>query len=518
MQKQKYNVCKALATLSCAAVIGLQAASPVYAQTYLYSINDEGPNQITRMDLSSPAPVLLQVAEKIRYGGGAQFLSLKPGDQVKETEGTAVDRRDKTVYIVSNQRGASFLFTLEVASGTCYGIGTTGVKDINNLAFLPQDNVLGQTKVLDTLSVEGLYGISSREKRLYKIDRLTGKAVPYPEVITEHRVDLEGLVFARDPFSVNPDLPVLIGLDEGKGKLYEVDFLGSGRGTYIGSIVDSTGNPIKGLEGLEFVEGWQLEPALGSGVVGTNFLFASTTKDSAANHIFLVDLSAGPDSSTHFVTAPYADGIIMDGEGLAILENHSPVELLGFSVSARDNAVELSWSTATETENLGFHIYRSETPAGDYNRATRQMIYGAGNSSRQTNYSWRDADVLSGKTYYYKLADFDFNGNVTFHGPVLATAGMLPEAFTLEQNYPNPFNPSTRIAFSLPQAGHVKLTIYDVLGRVVRTLVSGELAAGTHLVTWKGTNDAGTRVASGIYLYTLEVNGLREMRKLTFTK
>jgi hypothetical protein len=81
----------------------------------------------------------------------------------------------------------------------------------------------------------------------------------------------------------------------------------------------------------------------------------------------------------------------------------------------------------------------------------------------------------------------------------------LPAKFTLSQNYPNPFNPSTTIRFSLPRAGVVQLQLYDLLGRLVRSLIDNETKpAGEHLIVWDGRNDAGRLVGSGVYFYTLK--------------
>ena len=73
-------------------------------------------------------------------------------------------------------------------------------------------------------------------------------------------------------------------------------------------------------------------------------------------------------------------------------------------------------------------------------------------------------------------------------------------------NYPNPFNPSTVIRFNIPEAGRVTLRIYDVLGREVRVLIDQEMAAGRHDIKWEGNNNAGSGVASGIYIYRLKYN------------
>jgi hypothetical protein len=98
----------------------------------------------------------------------------------------------------------------------------------------------------------------------------------------------------------------------------------------------------------------------------------------------------------------------------------------------------------------------------------------------------------------------------------------LPRTYDLFQNYPNPFNPSTTIAFDVPDAVEsrqsVSLTVYDIRGRFVRTLIDSDLEPGSHKIHWNGQNDRGESVASGIYLYTLKAGEERFTRKMTVLK
>ena len=106
---------------------------------------------------------------------------------------------------------------------------------------------------------------------------------------------------------------------------------------------------------------------------------------------------------------------------------------------------------------------------------------------------------------------FDHYGGTTAVGDATAR-------FTLGQNHPNPFNPSTTIAFAVPRAGHVSLRVYDLAGRLVGTLVDGELPAGAHAAAWDGRNTAGRRVASGTYHYRLIADGHEETRRMVLIK
>jgi len=91
-------------------------------------------------------------------------------------------------------------------------------------------------------------------------------------------------------------------------------------------------------------------------------------------------------------------------------------------------------------------------------------------------------------------------------------------SYSLAQNYPNPFNPTTEIKFSIAKSSRVTLTIYDLLGRKVKTLVNSNLNAGLHKVTWNGTNESGKKVGSGLYLYRIESDNFVKTKKMVLLK
>jgi subtilisin family serine protease len=94
----------------------------------------------------------------------------------------------------------------------------------------------------------------------------------------------------------------------------------------------------------------------------------------------------------------------------------------------------------------------------------------------------------------------------------------VPANFSLDQNYPNPFNPTTHISFALPSDSKVSLNIYNIMGQKVKTLVDGITKAGTHTVTWDGTNEQGESVASGIYFYKLSAGDKVITKKMSLVK
>jgi hypothetical protein len=95
---------------------------------------------------------------------------------------------------------------------------------------------------------------------------------------------------------------------------------------------------------------------------------------------------------------------------------------------------------------------------------------------------------------------------------------VLPVAFELEQNYPNPFNPQTTIAFSVPKAANVSLVVYNLLGQRIRTISEGFLSPGRYEFEWRGDDDRGASVSSGIYFYHLAADDFSETRKMVLMK
>jgi hypothetical protein len=90
--------------------------------------------------------------------------------------------------------------------------------------------------------------------------------------------------------------------------------------------------------------------------------------------------------------------------------------------------------------------------------------------------------------------------------------------FTLSQNYPNPFNPVTAIHYDLPEDALVNITIYDMMGRIVKTMVNAQQNAGYKSVIWDATNNAGQPVSAGLYLYTIQAGAFRQTKKMVMLK
>jgi hypothetical protein len=127
-----------------------------------------------------------------------------------------------------------------------------------------------------------------------------------------------------------------------------------------------------------------------------------------------------------------------------------------------------------------------------------------------------------GKTYYYRVSAWDLTGHQSEYSDVLEVLATSVDEYTevenrppmyqLSQNYPNPFNSETVIWYYLPDVGYqpakVEITIYNLLGKRVKSLVNGREYPGEHKIRWDGKDDSGKEVASGIYFYRFKVSGL----------
>ena len=135
------------------------------------------------------------------------------------------------------------------------------------------------------------------------------------------------------------------------------------------------------------------------------------------------------------------------------------------------------------------------------------------------NYDFYNADGSHGihNADYAKALLISSVTNFSLTGVRMADA-TVPFTYDLKQNFPNPFNPSTMISFSVAGKNLVRLQVYNILGEVVATLVDDQLAPGSYKVSWNGTNQAGGKVASGIYFYRLQAGSFNNVKKMLLVK
>jgi len=156
------------------------------------------------------------------------------------------------------------------------------------------------------------------------------------------------------------------------------------------------------------------------------------------------------------------------------------------------------------------NIIESATVSGGV--YTLQMMLPASDS---TSYFWRtrpESGVEGADVYVFNAVQ------VPTDVEDADTDDLLPDDFWLGQNYPNPFNPLTTVAYHLPQGVRVMMTVHNVLGQVIKTLVDQAVPAGDHSVEWDATDQFGRPVASGIYFYRMTAGEASFTRKMTLIR
>jgi hypothetical protein len=187
----------------------------------------------------------------------------------------------------------------------------------------------------------------------------------------------------------------------------------------------------------------------------------------------------------------------------------SSVAIAVFEAAVVDKGVELHWTIASADGLKGFNVYRSLDGETGFVRLNDDGLVGPAETS------YLDTQIESGRTYGYRIGAVDRDGEFL---SMVRSVTSPHRNVELYQNYPNPFNPSTHISYYLPRAQRVTLTVYDVRGTLVRTLVDQPVGAGHHSLVWDGTDSSGGRVGSGVYFYRLRAGNKVITKKLVVVK
>ncbi|HPG40286.1 MAG TPA: T9SS type A sorting domain-containing protein [bacterium] len=201
-----------------------------------------------------------------------------------------------------------------------------------------------------------------------------------------------------------------------------------------------------------------------------------------------------------------------------------PVELAAFSAVSTSEGVLLKWSTESEIKNLGFVLEKKIQGVTDFTTIasykTHNALTGQGTSTSNTDYSFTDAQVAAGDSCTYRLSNVDLDGTRSFLSTfkMIVTQNVIPQTTKLLPAYPNPFNPETRITYQLHRNTRVTITVYDLLGRQVKTLVDDQHTAGLYHIIWNGTDAKGAKAASGAYLIRMQTQEETQTHKVLLLK
>ena len=222
--------------------------------------------------------------------------------------------------------------------------------------------------------------------------------------------------------------------------------------------------------------------------------------------------------STYKVVASMNEGIYHSEEmsGYSV-DNIAPGVPTGMQLMAMENSVILNWDMSEAEDFQYFVLERTNEASAGVEQSTI--------SYELIDITFEDVDLIRNVEYSYRLAAYDYAGNQSgFTEPVIAIllatdqSDVIPEVFTLHQNYPNPFNPTTQIRYDLPENSYVSITIYDLMGKRVKSFVNSKQDPGYRSIHWNATNDLGQPVSAGMYIYTIQAGEFRQTRKMVLLK
>ncbi len=215
------------------------------------------------------------------------------------------------------------------------------------------------------------------------------------------------------------------------------------------------------------------------------------------------------------LSAVDSEGNVSDFSDVISIDLSPPSPPTGLSVEF-DGGILLSWNANSESDFLHYILDK----AADSLFQTDQY-----SSITTTETSYLDTVYEDGATIYYRLSAVDTDGfesefsELVFIHVVLGIDDkLIPEVFALHQNYPNPFNPTTQIKYDLPEDALVNITIYDIMGHSIKSLVNSNQTAGYRSIRWDGKNNLGEGVSAGMYIYMIQAGEFRQTKKMVLLK
>jgi surface protein len=313
----------------------------------------------------------------------------------------------------------------------------------------------------------------------------------------------EGVYFSDICPSMEPQIMSVTDIPEDQGGRVYVEFIAS---TF--DVFEEAGQSY-GIMRYDYFDndslGWVALtsfPAIGD----PSYTFEVTT---------LRDSTADDDGMTAFkVVASMNEGIFHSEPAMGYsVDNIAPGVPTGLMATAVDVGIDLTWDLSPDDDFQYFILEKSsDADFTDYE------------SFETIDTSFTDMEYEMNQTYFYRIVAVDHAGNISDYSETVEAAVLsididqIPQVFALHQNYPNPFNPTTQITYDLPEDALVNVTIYDMTGRLVKTMVNMEQNAGYKSIHWDATNHSGQSVSAGLYLYTIQAGEFRQTKKMVLLK
>jgi hypothetical protein len=279
-------------------------------------------------------------------------------------------------------------------------------------------------------------------------------------------------------------------------------------------------------------EGWQYWIAPGGGNDGMTFFPGSgTTTEEAYDGDYSLKINAPVGREPGELvwiseTVPIPEG--SEGKQYVLTTWVRTQDVIPDSIFNSSYSIGLTWTWHTqmfedgggwnETAGEDYRFYLTQPEQG-WTQYTAIMTV-PNNDVRAVSIRPRSWHVFTGVTYYDSFAMYEIKDvEVSVPGGDYPPYGEgVAHEYRLLQNYPNPFNPTTNIEFYLPVQSKVRLEVYNLLGQKVRTLLYDTQASGIHTITWNATDDAGSPVSSGVYIYRLQTENMTITKKMVLVR
>ena len=267
---------------------------------------------------------------------------------------------------------------------------------------------------------------------------------------------------------------------------------------------------------IKFIYGW-------NGTIYTESFTMDTNSPGLGRSMYAYDAYLGIGAATG------GEGAYHDVRNFKLEDVYDetlPVVLSSFNVTQNSrNQGQVNWTTQSETNIHGFSIVRNTEPELQSAQIVSPLIDGT-NTSEPKYYQYNDSSLNEDGTYYYWLQVSEYDGEVNYHGPIHlnyavnhnSTSPGVPVNTGMSAIFPNPFNPSATIDYTLLKDADVLFTIYDLKGRVVRTIDVNHKKAGDWNIIWNGTDDNGTTCPSGAYFVKMQAGNVIDIRKAVLMK
>ncbi len=284
-----------------------------------------------------------------------------------------------------------------------------------------------------------------------------------------------------------------------------MDLLGGGTGNIRANVYYSTDGFMSRTNlNIDTAAGISLPNSGSSDIMPVSYAAAIEVGDGDTLSLRIFCWYTGSASTSKYL---YVHNVVIYGTTTATV---IPVELTSFSASVSGKAVVLNWVTATELNNSGFEIQKKFK---NNEFETIGFVKGKGTTTQKTEYQYLDQSVDKGLNIY-RLKQIDLNGSYSYSKKIEVNIVPVPLTFNVEQNYPNPFNPNTTIKFTLAQNGPMSLSVYNVIGEQVKSLINNETKeAGTYQI-----NFDASKLPSGTYIYTLRQGQQVASKKMILIK